>query len=250
MNIFQMKLGPVPTKSNCQTLQQRALAFVVGGAISFSTVGGGALAGGLHAISGPDHLAALLPRCIGKQWWAASKIGAIWGLGHGLSGMVLGMIAFFFKDKISGGSVATKLASFTEVAVGLSLILIGVLGLKDANALGNMDQIAMENDDKTTGKGGAKRVFLNGMLHGLSWDGTPSLAPALSFNSWQPVMIFLFAYCSGVVAAMSSCTGLIGEGSVRASEVSGRNALPQRLSKLSSWLAIAIGVVWTVKSFL
>ena len=29
---------------------------------------GGVFAGGLHSITGPDHLAALLPICIGKRW--------------------------------------------------------------------------------------------------------------------------------------------------------------------------------------
>ncbi len=38
-----------------------------GGGIAVTTVGGGLLAGMLHAISGPDHLAALLPRVIGKM---------------------------------------------------------------------------------------------------------------------------------------------------------------------------------------
>ena len=29
---------------------------------------GGVFAGGLHSVTGPDHLAALLPICIGKRW--------------------------------------------------------------------------------------------------------------------------------------------------------------------------------------
>jgi len=32
--------------------------------------------------TGPDHLAALLPRCIGKRWYQAMRIGAVWGLGE------------------------------------------------------------------------------------------------------------------------------------------------------------------------
>jgi len=219
---------------------------LVGGA-SLAAVGGGALAGGLHAVSGPDHLAALLPRCIGQRWWFSSRIGAIWGLGHGLSGMALGMVAYFLKDRLSGGPLVAKLSAWTEILVGVSLVLIGALGLKEAMAMGDDGEEGHGDDLK---KGGAKRVFFNGMLHGLSWDGTPSLAPALAFSSWRTVMVFLLAYCSGVVVAMSSCTGLIGEGSVRASEASGKNSLPRQLSKLSSWIAIAIGVVWTAKGFM
>ena len=70
----------------------RKLAFVgLANTAAFSTVGGGLLAGGLHAISGPDHLAALLPRIMGKKWHSSMRIGATWGLGHGFSATVIGL---------------------------------------------------------------------------------------------------------------------------------------------------------------
>lgn len=81
--------------------------------VAFSTISGGVLAGSLHTVTGacasrccnsllapplltlflsianniwiltgPDHLAALLPRCIGKRWYQAMRIGAVWGLGE------------------------------------------------------------------------------------------------------------------------------------------------------------------------
>ena len=40
---------------------------------------GGTFAGGLHAVTGPDHLAALLPLCIGRRWWTAINTGLYWG---------------------------------------------------------------------------------------------------------------------------------------------------------------------------
>lgn len=52
---------------------------------------GGVLAGGLHAVSGPDHLAALLPRIMGQKWHNSMRIGATWGLGHGFSATVIGL---------------------------------------------------------------------------------------------------------------------------------------------------------------
>lgn len=50
-------------------------------AAAFATVGGGVLAGGLHAVSGPDHLAALLPRIMKQKWHNSMRIGATSGLG-------------------------------------------------------------------------------------------------------------------------------------------------------------------------
>jgi hypothetical protein len=40
----------------------------------------------------------------------------------------------------------------------------------------------------------SKAVFLNGLLHGFSWDGTPTLAPALAFPNWGSVLLFLVSY--------------------------------------------------------
>ena len=70
-----------------QWLRQRTIAsttMVLSGT-SLAVALGGCLAGGLHAISGPDHLAAVLPPCIGQRWWNSSRIGVLWALGHGLT---------------------------------------------------------------------------------------------------------------------------------------------------------------------
>lgn len=61
----------------------------------------GSLGGSLHAISGPDHLAAVLPRCIGKRWWVSSRVGALWAVGHGVSASIIGLIAFLLKGNRS-----------------------------------------------------------------------------------------------------------------------------------------------------
>ena len=40
---------------------------------ALASIGGGILAGGLHAVSGPDHLAALLPRIMGRPWHTSMR---------------------------------------------------------------------------------------------------------------------------------------------------------------------------------
>ena len=54
-------------------------AFAFGGVSLWGAAVAGASAGGLHAVSGPDHLAALLPLCMGSNLWAASRVGGAWG---------------------------------------------------------------------------------------------------------------------------------------------------------------------------
>mmetsp|Transcript_7856 Transcript_7856/g.7921 ORF Transcript_7856/g.7921 Transcript_7856/m.7921 type:complete len:246 (-) Transcript_7856:146-883(-) len=100
--------------------------------VSGASVIGGLLSGGLHAISGPDHLAALLPASVGKPGWYGLRLGSTWGLGHGVSAIFLGMCAFFLKDRMSSQYKALQqLGLFAEGAVGVSLFIIGAIGVKE-----------------------------------------------------------------------------------------------------------------------
>jgi hypothetical protein len=38
---------------------------------------GGTLAGGLHALTGPDHVACVLPICVGRRWWSAVRLASL-----------------------------------------------------------------------------------------------------------------------------------------------------------------------------
>merc|ERR1712113_382618 len=94
---------------------------------------GGILGGALHAIAGPDHLAALLPRCCGQRWWRAGRVGALWGTGHGISATILGLLAFGLKNRISfSAKFLHGASSAMEIAIGASLVVIGLLGMKEA----------------------------------------------------------------------------------------------------------------------
>mmetsp|Transcript_36181 Transcript_36181/g.51171 ORF Transcript_36181/g.51171 Transcript_36181/m.51171 type:complete len:316 (+) Transcript_36181:234-1181(+) len=217
-------------------------------------ISGGLFAGGLHAIAGPDHLAALLPRCCGQRWYKAGRVGILWGLGHGMSATILGVLAYFLKNRIAKtgllNSILSKGASLTEVAVGLSLIVIGLMGIKEAREWKQeMDMVqpkslsagAAESGMKTAQKGA---VVFNGLLHGFSWDGAPSLAGALAVANWKGNLAFLLSYGLGTIAVMTVATTLIGEGTRRAGQLFERPDIPQKLSLVSSILAIAIGSVW------
>jgi hypothetical protein len=229
------------------------------------TVAGGLLSGGLHAISGPDHLAALLPPSVGKPGWYGLKLGATWGLGHALSAMLLGLSAFFLKGRISSQfKFFQKLSTFTEMAVGASLFAIGAVGLKEnldmrreaSNDSDSVSEFDGNPADRTVGGPGdlemtpqsAQAIFANGVLHGFSWDGAPSLAPALAMTSWRAAVSFLLSYGLGTMAAMSITAGVFGEGSMRLGKVVNNPDLPKNLSLGSSLLAICIGLYWIVQA--
>ena len=163
-----------------------------------------------------------------------------------------------------------QLASWTDIAVGLSLIAIGALGIKEAFDWKLEDSkeeelyaevwilpymfpkiIVNETTFRQAGvprKGANRAIIFNGLLHGFSWDGTPSLAPALALPSVNAVLLFLIAYSAGTVLAMSAVTTIIGEGSLRVGEKLRRPDLPQKLSFISSGLAMMVGVIWTARA--
>jgi len=120
----------------------------------------------------------------------------------------------------------SAVGSWTEVLVGLSLIAIGLLGVKEARgwkAEKEMEELYSPSEKAATShpvavRGGNRAVVLNGILHGFSFDGTPSLAPALALPNIGAVLIFLLAYCSGTILAMSAVASVIGEGTLRVGE--------------------------------
>ncbi len=217
---------------------------------------GGLLSGSLHAITGPDHIAALLPSSVGQSAQSGLRIGAMWGFGHGISAMILGLAAFYLKGQMGGSfSFLEKLSSFAELAVGVSLLFIGGIGAKESleltetNTDGLGDGEVLEGERITAMKS-YRAIFANGILHGCSLDGAPSLAPALVMTTWRSVVSFLLAYCFGTMAAMAIAAAAVGEGTTRLGEAIGSSKLPKQLSLGSSLLAIVIGLYWIISFFI
>ena len=78
----------------------------------------------------------------------------------------------------------------------------------------------------------------------MSWDGAPSLAPAVAISTFRGSLAFLLSYALGTTAAMALATSIIGEGTRRAAGKLDRPNLPRDLSAWSSALAMVVGVVW------
>ena len=244
-----------------------------------NTLIGGTLSGGLHALSGPDHLAAILPFILGHRWYRAAYFGAIWGLGHGLSASFLGILGFQVKDTFLGYNILPQLTNLADYAVGVTLIIIGIMGVHEAQQLvscegskkstiSNDSSIkvtenrrikSFENGDieseensqlgQVSGQGYlssiaiSMAIFANGCLLGMSWDGLPSLAPALALYSWEHLFAFLAAYCLGTVLTIATAAGCVGESTRWLSTITSVD-LPRRLA-LIRWVAI-----WTAPSLL
>jgi hypothetical protein len=220
-----------------------------------NVVGAGSLSGGLHALSGPDHLAALLPFILGQKWHKAAYLGSIWGLGHGLTTSLMGVIGFYVKDSLLAYRLLPQLANLADYAVGLTLIIIGAMGIYESRNESELEATdeneafiyanllkTAESDDQDQHFLVAAidviainplsvlfTIFLNGCFLGLSWDGLPSLAPTLALYSWQLLSAFLVAYIAGTVLTISAASGFIGESTKWLSTVTSED-LPRRLA--------------------
>lgn len=178
------------------------------------------------------------------------KIGAAWGLGHGLSATILGLSAFFLKGRISSKiQFVHKLSNLAEAAVGLSLLAIGAIGIKETLEIDSQQKDG-DSLEATKPLKSTQAIFANGFLHGFSWDGAPSLAPALAMTSWNGVLSFLMAYCAGTMIAMSLTAGFVAESSVRLGRVVNDPKFTRNLSLGSSLVAVAIGFYWIVQSII
>ena len=176
-------------------------------------------------------------------------------MGHGASATLLGVVAFALKNRISRvgrmNTVLTGASSFMELAVGLSLVFIGIMGMKEAREWS--EEIEQSGPAQSLGAAAAddgvkeaqkRAVVVNGILHGFSWAGAPSLAPAIAVATWSGNLTFLLSYATGTMAAMAVTTTIIGEGTRRAGEVLNRPDVPQKLSFFSSVIAMLVGAIW------
>lgn len=208
----------------------------------------GVIAGALHTFSGPDHLSALAPVAV-EHPERAARTGAVWGLGHGIGTMLLGLVGLWLREFVDIDSVA----GWAEFIVGFLLVGIGVRAMwvarrmkihehehKHENGVGTHSHV----HDHRSGRLGHSHVVLGlGVFHGVAGGGYLfGVLPALALPTYQAI-IYLMAYVAGSVVAMSafaSGVGKLARKSVR---------WIRELMFLSGALATAIGGVWIVTTW-
>jgi len=215
---------------------------------------GGTFAGGLHAVTGPDHLAALLPLCMGRRWWIALYTGAYWGLGHGIGAALVGMLAWAVRGALN----LELFSSYMEAAVGISMI-IGANGIRESQEWATehvTDELELAKrrtrDAALSASPSAQGVvstLATGILHGCSGSGhLLGVMPALTMPSWRIATTYLVSFGLGTTMAMSVFTSVVGELSSRMSETLDDPRTPGRLALASSIFALFMGTLWTVRA--
>lgn len=205
----------------------------------------GLVAGGLHTLTGPDHLAALAPLCIGRSGLQCAAVGALWGCGHDAGQIIFGLIFLMLKDKLHIELIRT----WSARVVGVTLMVIGAMGLKEAQEIPAFSAVVATDGQSDSSSGellteGKKSVgfttFGTGIVYGLQPDALLMILPALALPSRMSGAAFLSMFLLGTVVAMGSYTAFIGTCSEAL-----RKRIPwitRRLTEASSMIAVGLGL--------
>lgn len=118
-----------------------------------SAIVGGLLSGSLHALTGADHMTALVPLIAGKRWWVGGTYGIVWGTGHGVTSSCIGLVSYLMKDKLINFNHSFESYRFLiDFIIGFTLIVIGLIGIYEIRH-DEAERIREEEEERRRAKG-------------------------------------------------------------------------------------------------
>jgi hypothetical protein len=212
----------------------------------------GALAGFIHVLSGPDHLAAVTPMAIAgrERGWVS---GWTWGLGHASGVVVVAVLAVILRDLLPP---VPAISAWSERIVGAALILVGLWAFRRSTQMRANTHahgvVSHRHLHVHAGPAWLRRLghphasFCLGVLHGVAGSSHFfGVLPALALPSLTASLIYIAAFGVGTVAAMTGFAAAVGTATVRLPN----GALPERgMMVAAATLAVTVGAVWLAAS--
>lgn len=207
------------------------------------------LAGAVHVLTGPDHMAAVAPLAIAdrQRGWIA---GWTWGLGHASGVVVVAVLAVLLRDALPPIGF---ISSWGEKLVGGALIGIGLWALRRAFDVGASTHThqgiphahvhVRKGPPFIQRLGHAHAAFLMGTLHGVA--GTShflGVLPALALPTRAAALTYVLTFGIATVAAMTAFAAAVGALAGR-SAVRGTRA-HRALVFTGAMVAIVVGGFW------
>lgn len=199
----------------------------------------GAGAGAFHSLSGPDHLAALAPLALRTSGpGRAFRQGAFWGFGHVLGQVLIGTSFLLLSQSqllqsLGHAKNFAQLAEqFASVAVGIILMIIGGMGLKESRDWEEEEEVCQASPCQCF----RWKTFGTGMLSGMHPDSLLLCLPALTMPTKMAGLIFLTSFGAGSMLAMGGFTAALRA----ACKSLGQQAV-RRTSIVASLLALLLG---------
>lgn len=197
----------------------------------------GIVAGAMHVISGPDHLAAVAPLATeGSATRRALRTGAAWGAGHSTGTWSLALLTFALRGLFD----VHRVSHWGERVVGVVLIGIGLWGLHRLFISPRLSGEVHAHEHEVPRS--LLAAFGVGVLHGVA--GTSHLVamlPALAFE-WSAALAYVIAYGVAGIATMSAFAW--GLGTVLTRVPASRERLRTGLRGALSFVAVGVGVFW------
>jgi hypothetical protein len=193
----------------------------------------GLAAGLLHVFSGPDHLAAVAPLAADgeRRSW---RTGLQWGVGHTAGVLLIATLLLFLKEQLP----LDLISIYSERIVGLSLIAIGIWGMRSA-------WLRRRAGASVRGHSHTGASFAMGTVHGLAGSSHLfGVLPALAFSTRLDSLLYLGGFGIGAITGMSAFAAGMGILSTRINRNSQRRY--SGLLYASSAAALVIGGFWLV----
>jgi ABC-type nickel/cobalt efflux system permease component RcnA len=224
----------------------------------------GFLASSVHVVTGPDHLAAVTPLAIEnrKQAW---HIGLMWGIGHVLGMLSIGLLYLVFKELIH----VEKISGYSEYLVGIVLICIGTWAIfktlrhfhfhhihphYHAEPMPQVHIHRHAHEDETnhthihqkTKRQNSIAALLVGTLHGFAGISHFLLIlPTLALPSMVDSVFYLSGFAGGTILTMVAYALIMGFFSARTSGFPTSKTF-RNIRIIAGMIAIAIGIWWLV----
>lgn len=220
-------------------------------------IGTGLVAGLVHVVSGPDHLAAVLPFAVSRPQ-RALRVGLYWGMGHGLGVILLGL-GFLALREIAP---IEQISEASELLVGVLLVGLGIWALRRSRLIVvhahdhdhdreehahphvHVADPSVDADDHPVAGRHDRHHHSTlgfGFVHGLAGVGHLIVASPLLALGKLAAGLYLGSYLFGGVVAMAIFARLAGTLARRPSRVPG--AL-----RFAGVTSVGVGLFW-VSSF-
>lgn len=223
----------------------------------------------LHVITGPDHMAAVIPMAIEnkqKSW----RVGLSWGFGH-LTGMLLIGVLYIFLKSFLTDPILDAFSTYSEQIVGVILIFIGLWAFyklykstkqhqhPHVHEIEETEVVHVHGHDhvhdghqhshKKLEKQNIFASFSIGTLHGFAGIAHfILLGPILSYSSRTESLMYLSGFGLGTLLAMSVFAFAIGMIAYKSNR-SHDDKLFKILRIAGASIAIIVGVYWIISTF-
>ncbi len=163
-----------------------------------------------HAFD-PDHVVAI-GTLVGKHGRARDglRAGALWGIGHSATVLVVGLAISLFGLRVSG-----TMERAVDLLVALMLVVLGATALRPSRSPSLRGTAAHSSDDQALEHEAPARAparwrpLLVGTVHGLAGSAAVSLLAMTTLPTRASAVGYLALFGGGTTAAMALATALL-----------------------------------------